>query len=196
MWITVQSWRDLCPHQTGLFVEADSGKRDKRAALPDCVLDSYSYWHLFLFCECVEPHSHTHIHLSFSTLTHRATFLNMGKERDVTIWPSPPGMSVQYWSILGSIGSRYLSSVTYLNCYGYDCCRSHGWLRVSRWSSCIELEKQRCLSSPNKDISPLNKSMLTVCLPRLGDSPTLWFLIRHIMRRGEIGIGAEDCCMG
>lgn len=77
MWITVQSWRDLCPHQTGLFVEADSGKRDKRAALPDCVLDSYSYWHPFLFCERVEPHSHTHthIHLSFSTLTHRATCL-------------------------------------------------------------------------------------------------------------------------
>lgn len=38
--------------------------------------------------------------------------------------------------------------------------------------------------------------MLTVCLHRLGDSPTLWFLIRHMMRRREIGIWAEDCCMG
>lgn len=25
--------------------------------------------------------------------------------------------------------------------------------------------------------------MLTVCLPRLGDFPTLWFLIRHMMRK-------------
>lgn len=35
--------------------------------------------------------------------------------------------------------------------------------------------ERRCLASPNKDISPLSKSILTVCLHRLGGSPTLWF---------------------
>lgn len=54
----------------------------------------------------------------------------------------------------------------------------------------------RRLASPNKDISSANKSMLTVCLHRLGVSAALWFLIRHMMRRKEIGIWAEDCCMG
>lgn len=38
--------------------------------------------------------------------------------------------------------------------------------------------------------------MLTVCLHRLGDSPTLWFLIRCMMRRRKIGIWAEDCSIG
>lgn len=67
---------------------------------------------------------------------------------------------------------------------------------VSPRSPYIEQEKWRRLASPNKDISPPNKSMLTVCLHRLGDSPAIWFLIRHMMRRREIGIWAEDCCMG
>lgn len=110
----------------------------------------------------------------------------MEKRRDVTICPSSLGFSVQYRSVLKSMGSHYLSSVTYLNCYGCGCFRSLGQLCVER----------RRLASPNKDISPLNKSMLTVCLHRLGDSPTLWFLIRCMMRRREIGIWAEACCMG
>lgn len=119
----------------------------------------------------------------------------MEKER-VTICPSSPGINVRYRSILESIGSHYLSSVTYLSCYGCDCCQRPGRLCVIPGLSFIELEKRRRLASPNKEISPPNKSMLTVCLPRLGDSPTLWFLIRHIMRRREIGIWVEDCCMG
>lgn len=45
-----------------------------------------------------------------------------------------------------------------------------------------ELPRRR-LTSCNKDVSHQNKSMLTVCLPRLGDFPTLWFLIRHMMRK-------------
>lgn len=66
-----------------------------------------------------------------------------------------------------------------------------------RTALCLsQVGERRRLASPNKDISPLNKSMLTVCLHRLGDSPTLWFLIRCMMRRREIGIWAEACCMG
>lgn len=119
----------------------------------------------------------------------------MEKERDVTICPSSPGINVRYRSIPESIGSHYLSSVTYLNCYGCDCLQSPGWLGVSPRSFFIEPEKRRRLVSPNKDTSLPNKSMLTVCLHRLGDSPALWFLIRHMMRRRAIGICEGDCCM-
>jgi len=63
-------------------------------------------------------------------------------------------------------------------------------------SSLPQVAERRRLASPNKEISPLYKSMLTVCLHRLGHSPTLWILIRHMMRRREIGIWAAARCIG
>lgn len=74
--------------------------------------------------------------------------------------------------------------------------KAAGQLCVFPRPSFIEVQKRRRLASANKEISPPNKSTLTVCLHRLGDSPTLWFLIRHMRKRREIGIWAEDCCMG
>lgn len=143
--------------------------------------------------------SHTHTSFPTHALTHRATCLKSffengkGKRCHNLAFPSWYQCPVSihpwvYWLSLPVFSN--LSQLLWLWLLPKP------WLRVFRLPSCIELEKQRCLASPNKDISPLNKSMLTVCLPRLGDSPTLWFLIRHVMRRGEIGIWAEDCCMG
>lgn len=166
--------------------------RDKRGALADCA-DSYSYWHHFVFCQ---PHSHTHTHTRPLVSKASLNIYIYKKKRDVPICPSSSGISVQYWSISESIGSHYLSSVTYLNCYGCDCCQSSSQLRVFSGSSFMEPGKRSRLASPNKDISSPCKSMLTACLPRLGDSPTLWFLIRHIMKREEIGIWVEDCVIG
>lgn len=102
-----------------------------------------------------------------------------------------------YRSIPGSIGSHYLPSVTYLNCYGCCCLWSLNQPCVFPRSPFIERGIQRCLLSPNKDTSPpQNKSMLTVCLHRLGHSRTLWFLIRHMMSWREIGIWEKDYCIG
>lgn len=138
--------------------------------------------------------THTQGHLS------RKASLNTGEERDVTICPSSSDINAGYRSILESTGSHYLSSVTYLDCYGCDCAaKGPPDLDLSDFPSVIVYR-----SGGNRDVwrvliktyPPPNKSMLTVCLPRLGDSPTLWFLIRHIMRRREIGIWAEDCCTG
>lgn len=192
-WITLSRRRDLWPHQTAVFVETDSVQsRQKRCSGRLC-------WQLQLLTPlCVLSTTLTHTH------SHKATCLKSvseyiyiyKKKRDVPICPSSSGISVQYWSISESIGSHYLSSVTYLNCYGCDCCQSSSQLRVFSGSSFMEPGKRRRLASPNKDISSPCKSMLTACLPRLGDSPTLWFLIRHIMKREEIGIWVEDCVIG
>lgn len=173
MWVTLQS-RDLCHHQTSLFIKTDSVLERQKLAVCTVQLQL----HLIPLCEHFGPHA-----------TH--TPFNIEKERDVTICPSSPGFNVRYRSMLESIGSHYLSSVTYLNCYGCDCFRRPGQLCVFS-----QVAEKKCLASPNKDISPSNKSMLTVCLHRLGDSPTLWFLIRHMMRRRKIGIWAQACCMG
>lgn len=96
----------------------------------------------------------------------------MEKNRDVTICPSPLGINVQYWSIPESIGSYYLSSVTYLNCYCSDCFLSPSRLCHSQ-VILYNTGETETSGEPysNEDISSPNKSMMTVCLHRLEDSP-------------------------
>lgn len=115
--------------------------------------------------------THTQGHLS------RKASLNTGEERDVTICPSSSDINAGYRSILESTGSHYLSSVTYLDCYGCDCAaKGPPDLDLSDFPPVIVYR-----SGGNRDVwrvliktyPPPNKSMLTVCLPRLGDSPTL-----------------------
>lgn len=165
MWITIYSRQDLCPHQTGLFIESDSVRGRQRS-----VFSTFTVRLTAARLCCVHTAGSL---LCTHTCTRRSfiTSLNVAKERDITICPSPLGINVRYRSILQSIGSHYLSPVTYLNCYGSDCFQSPGRLRVSPRSSIIGQEKRRRLLSPNKDISPPTKSMLTVCLHRLGILP-------------------------
>ncbi len=101
-------------------------RKDKRASPADCVycLVTVRVTDTPLYSvNALDPLPCIHTHTG--PIVSKAP-LNMDKEGDVTICPSSLGINVRYRSVLESIGSHYLSSVTYLSCYGCDCFQSPG----------------------------------------------------------------------
>lgn len=88
-----------------------------------------------LYSVNTQPPPHTLVYLRTGlTIIHLHTCpcSSWKGEEDVSICPSSPGINVRYRSILESIGSHYLSSVTYLNCYGCGCLPSPSRLCLYR----------------------------------------------------------------